>query len=526
MLRDIDLGDPSIQQVEAGWAAALSGAAGGRALTAVRGGRRLLPPQLLLVALKEALRDCPDGTSRGDLSDLDLVLQAVWSIGDELGTVRDADEPRWGGLPASLAAEMMANQYFNVAARPLPLIARTQSMWRDGWATSVDPALVLRAAGTPAELFMEATGCELDEFLGVATHLWVQAQQHRYLRFPPDFFTRLGVTPAAVERFLAATSIALADLQQYAAGQDAVRHPWDFNLLRERPLVQMPDGMVQVVRLGFVLERAFGQVPEFDVRQHLRQADGGGDRTVKGGREEAFRSALNTQFEACVGQSLRRIFPATGHFERVYTEHDMWRAWRTKKSKPKVSDWTVDCGDVWLCLDATNRRLIQNVVGGLATEKELDDELNAVLAGRKAAQMASTIRHLTSGLPQLARRNLPADTTFIPLIIIPDDGLPWNPAVHNRVQEMVAAAGTLKSARATPLGVITFQDLGLLERMVEQGRDAGGLLKSWRSQRPEMALQHFLEEQGFTLRRPQWEVDAFDRLTDELIDRMTKQANG
>ena len=173
------------------------------------------------------------------------------------------------------------------------------------------------------------------KFLGVAPHLWVQAQQHRYLRFPPDFFTRLGITSTAVERFLTATSISLSDLQQYAASHDPVRHPWDFNLLRERPLVRLPDGHVQVIRLGFVLERAFGQVPEFDVRQHLSQTGGGG-RTVTGGREKAFRSALNTQFEDCVGQSLRRIFPATGHLERVYTEHDMWRAWRTKKSKPKV----------------------------------------------------------------------------------------------------------------------------------------------------------------------------------------------
>src|SRR5262245_7120831 len=75
MLRDIDLDDPSTSQVEAGWAAALSGTARERALRAVRRGRRLLPPQLLLVALKEALRDCPAGPSRDDLSDLDLVLQ-------------------------------------------------------------------------------------------------------------------------------------------------------------------------------------------------------------------------------------------------------------------------------------------------------------------------------------------------------------------------------------------------------------------------------------------------------------------
>jgi hypothetical protein len=98
MLRDLDLDVPSTAQVEAGWASPLSGDAAGRARAAVRQGRRLLPPQLLLVAVKEALRHCPAGNARGDLSDLDVVLQAVWSIGDELGQFRDDAEPLWGGV--------------------------------------------------------------------------------------------------------------------------------------------------------------------------------------------------------------------------------------------------------------------------------------------------------------------------------------------------------------------------------------------------------------------------------------------
>ncbi|MFG1928946.1 hypothetical protein [Cryptosporangium sp. NPDC048952] len=523
MLRDLDLQALGIPAIEAGWAAALADHARTQALAAIRQGRRLLPPQLLVVAVKEALRYCPAGASRDDLSDLGLVLQAVWSIGDEVGHVLDEDAPTWGGLPASLAAEMMANQYFNVTARPLPLIARTQAMWRDGWGLSVDPGLVSRAGGTPAELFLEATGCELDAFLGVAIHLWVQAQEHRYLRFPPEFFSRIGIAEEAVERFLGAASASLSELQLYASGQDAVHRPWDFNRLREKPLVRLPDGSVQVIRLGFVLERAFGQVPEFDVGQHLRRIDGSGSLAAAGGRAEAFRFALNTQFEDCVARTLRRIFPATGHFERVYAEHAMRRAWRTKRHIPKVCDWAVDCGDVWLCFDATNRRLAQPVAGGFASLTDLDAEVEAVLAGRKASQIASTIQHLTTRLPQLTGRNLPAGTRFVPLIVIPDDGLPWNPAVHNRVQGLLAAAETLQSKRAAPLGVITFEDLGLLERVVEDGQDAGGLLWGWRSQRPEMPLQHFLNVQGVPLRRPEWEVEAFHRLADELTDRITSQ---
>jgi hypothetical protein len=525
MLRDLDLQDPSTIEIEAGWVSALPAAAQTRAVAALRRGRRLLVPQALLAGVKEALRHCPAGGDRGDLSDLDVVLRAVWSIGDEWDQIPEAGEPVWGAIPVSLAAEMVANQHFNVTARPLPMIARTQSVWRGGWSTAVKPALISRAGGTPGGLFRRATGCDLDDFLSIALHLYLQAQMHRHLRFPPEFFTRLGIAPAAVDRFLAATTKTLADLQQYAAGTDAVQHPWDFNQLRTTPLVRLPDGSVQIIRLGYMLERAFGQVPEFDVRDYLRQIDAGGQQMATGGREEAFRSGLDTQFETCVGQTLRRIFPVRGHLEQLYTEQRMWHAWSTKKAKVKVCDWAVDCGDVWLCLDATNRRLPQTVVGGYANPEQLDREIAFVLTGRKTDQMATTVRHLTTRLPALTHRNLSPGTIFIPLIVTPDDGLPWNPAVHNRVQEIIAASGKLQSRHIAPLGVITLEDLGLLERVVEDGHDAGRLLRRWRTQRPELALPHFLDQAGIVLRRPQWESETFDRLTDDLLDRMTAGAH-
>jgi hypothetical protein len=523
MLRDLDLEEVPEAQVEAGWAAQLPGEAASLARAAIAKGRRLLPPQLLLVAVKEALRFCPSGQARDDLSDLDVVLQAVLSIADELGEVREDDEPLWGSLKATLAADLLANQYFNTTARPAPLMARTQVTWRQGWSSAVGDKQRERAGGQPAELFAEATGCALDAFLGVATHLWVQAYIHKYLRFPPEFFDRLGIDRAAIDLFLDAASISLADLQQQVAQQPpATEQPWDFNALRRRPIVRLPDGSVQVIRVGFVLERAFGQVLEFDVADHLRKIDGGSHQRVKGGREEAFRSCLNSQFEHSVGEQLRRIFPSEGHFKRVYSENDMWHAWtKTKGNKPSVCDWVVDCGDVWICLDANNRRLSQPVVGGRADVSELDMELAAVLAGNKAQQMASTIRGLTQSLPQLTGRNPVPGTRFVPLIVTPDDGLPWNPAVHRRVQEVLAANGKLQTSRATALGVISFHDLGLVEHAADNGRDAGNLLATWRFQQPEIALQHFMHGRNEELHRPQWVTDTFSAFVDELMEQQT-----
>lgn len=58
MLRDLDLKEVPEAQVEAGWAARLPGEAALRARAAIAKGRRLLPPQFLLVAVGSATRCC------------------------------------------------------------------------------------------------------------------------------------------------------------------------------------------------------------------------------------------------------------------------------------------------------------------------------------------------------------------------------------------------------------------------------------------------------------------------------------
>jgi hypothetical protein len=465
---------------------------------------------------------CPLGSARDDLSDVSLVLQAVWSIADELSRVR-VDEACWGGIPATVAADVLANQHFNTVARPLPLVARTDAMWLHGWGETVKPRLRAKAGGSPAELFAAATGCELEDFHGVALHLWVQAQQRRYLRYPAEFFRRLGIPTAAVDRFLAATSVTLDELRADAAGRDPIAEPWDFNHLRRRPLVRLPDGSVQVTRLGFVLARAFGQAPEFDVREHLHRLDGASTAAMtSGGREQAFRSALDLQFEHAVGAVLHRVFPARGRLRRLYTEREMGKAWRSRGQTPSVCDWAVDCGRTWLLFDATNRRLIQGVASGLAGPATLDDEVKKVLADKKANQIASTIRLLSEQMTQLTDNNVLPGIRFLPLIVIPEDGLPWNSAVHQRVQEILRDSGRLRETRVEPLGVITLDDLGLIELATEQGHDVARLLSRWRREAPEMPLQNFLHSVGRVLGRPQWETAVFDRRVDELLDRMTR----
>ena len=84
----------------------------------------------------------------------------------------------------------------------------------------------------------------------------------------------------------------------------------------------------------------------------------------------------------------------------------------------------------------------------------------------------------------------------------------------------------INRSAAALLGIISLNDLGLVERAADDGRDAGNLLDTWRSQQPEVALQHFLHGRGAILRRPQWELDKFSQLVDELIAQQTANLAG
>lgn len=71
------------------------------------------------------------------------------------------------------------------------------------------------------------------------------------------------------------------------------------------------------------------------------------------------------------------------------------------------------------------------------------------------------------------------------------------------------------------MGVISLHDLGLVEHAADNGRDAGNLLATWRSQQPEVALQHFMHGRNEELHRPQWVTDTFSALVDELVEQQT-----
>lgn len=518
MLKDLDLGDSSARAVEAGWIGVIpDGEVKSRLLRAFDEGLRFLAPQLLLLAALEAIEHCPPGDPAADLIGAEAIFQLLLGIAEEAGSPRVGGD-EWGGLDSGLAAELIANQYFGHSVSPIDQMAWTNDNWRSPWPRpTVTQKLVHTAGGEPAELFREATGTEIDEFAAVGVHLWVQAQQHGYVRFPSEFFNRLGLDRAAVDRFLEETSTDLASLRSDVRDERSRTGSsrWAFHALRRRPIVRLDNGEWLVLRVGFVLQRALGDVTYWDVRTYLRAQD----KATGGKREEAFRSCLGSALEGNVERTLKRIFPGLVGSPRVFTEIAMQKAWGGKKKGqvPSVCDFAIDCGDVWLLFDVTDRRIPEALINGSANAAALDAELDIVLTRKKASQFASTIRLLTTDMGKLAKREPLANTLFVCLVITPVGGLGWNPAVDTRAKERLKEFGTLQSSRVLPVATLSVRDLTILECAVEHGHSASNLLADWRANGVGHSFEQVLQLRGIPLGFSEWIRASAMRLIDELV---------
>ncbi|MCI2239540.1 hypothetical protein MO973_38945 [Paenibacillus sp. TRM 82003] len=515
MLRDVDktwLTSADRLANERGWAAAATEPLRSRLLVRVSERRPLLVPQVILLAAAEALEGCAPGAPRNDLFGLDAILRNLLSIGQE----EPSHRPRpsglvWGGYDEELASELVANQHFNKSPQLAHLITEADFFWRREWPDKLPKKIRNQLPSTPADLYQLATGVTFDDLISIALHLWTQAEINNYTRFPFEFFEKLGVDENAIRRFLEITSIDSIGLAaEIAAERNECTIPsWSFNSFRRYPIVRLETGEYLVLRLGFMVERALGVPPSLDVAQSL----GPSSRQVV-----AFRAAAEAVFENSVGQTLSRMFNSGQLSKRVFDEVNMQKAWMGRSGqKPKVCDFAVDCGDVWLLIECTSRRIAADVVNASGGRESLERELDAVLTDRKAKQLNSTVHLIRHHLQKLCGYPPPDGTRIVPLVVVPNEGLGWNEVVAQQVREKVRKNSGLTHPSALPFAIITLRELRSFEALMETGQADASMLVRWRVAAPDMPLEHFIDQQGLPLNRPAWETNSFSLVTDQLI---------
>ncbi|MGF9648365.1 hypothetical protein AAIH32_10350 [Pseudarthrobacter oxydans] len=511
ILADIDLSSATERpEVDVRWAKRVSDKdLRDRLLVSTHLGSTLFAPQLLLLAVREALANCPPGPPTRDTRGLDLVVRCLLGIGDEASSTRRSDN--WGGLPGGLAGEMIANQNFNRSVNIGHQLTWIDRAWFQRWPYSTRATET--AGGQPWELFEEATGVQLEDFATVAINLYIRAS--RNVISSPDFDS-LGLPNRAIEHFIGVTSRAVSELRSEITREVEASSGslYAFNALRRFPLVRLRSGEILTLRAGFLVERAMSEVTYFDVRDYLSRTDKANGTK----RDEAFKSCTNDVLEYEAGVTLQRMFSRSKN--RVLCEKQLQRLFSSKTRTASVCDYAIRQGSTWLLIEVTDRAIPGQVVFGQASATSLDDELDRVLTDRKARQLASTI-HLLRKRNKTGNGRRPKDLTFIPLVLTAPAGLGWNTAVHQRVKERLRENFGLSEEFAASVALITLKDLRILENAAEQGQDVLKVLLAWRKSAPGDSLDNYLLEQGISLGAPEWEK----RRASQVVDRFVKRMN-
>jgi len=168
---------------------------------------------------------------------------------------RPAGEPMFGGLPESLAMEMVANGLFHGGEQPDVLLARTRMLW-ETYGSQIDlKRLKLRAR--PLDLLREATGLDFDDIaaLTFAYHGYIRAHQPGQPS-AVNAFAGIQVSRETVETYLATFASTVDEL---AGKLDASSGSWQMLPVQERALLRVGEALL-VLDEQYLIERATGPV--------------------------------------------------------------------------------------------------------------------------------------------------------------------------------------------------------------------------------------------------------------------------
>ncbi|MFI2473451.1 hypothetical protein [Nocardia xishanensis] len=260
--------------------------------------------------------------------------------------------------------------------------------------------------------------------------------------------------------------------------------------MTERPFLLIDDNTALLLRHQWGADRFFGNPLYWDTFINF-------GRIKPGSPAEAFSQAMNYVFERRVGESLENIVSYSPAMTRLITESELQACWTERAGQlPKACDWVITAGKACFVLDATNHHLNANLSQGVGSVAEFDAELEKHLVEKKLQQLVATMRQLRSRGRELG---VPPDAVFVPIIVIPDNGLP-NLALTD-FDFQYRSKGSLQEfdGYIYPPTILPLSSLLILEGLAElyKGKkDITSLIVLWRktcTNAVPVTLQSFLE---------------------------------
>ncbi|WP_139791958.1 hypothetical protein [Prescottella equi] len=515
------------------WAAAL--------IPMVRKGDFLLPPRTVAQVMREVLENstveptAPSATA-------ETILHLMLSINTEhlrneytddglvtpdvIHRIRDAviglDVDETMAMLRELMLDEVSALLYNAPLKLEVLQSNMQDTWFAPWP---DRANDPRLGRTPADAFAEANGIDLLDMLAVGQIISDQAAAGQ-VEFHRDELIRSGATDTAVTFLVQNMSLSPAKYRR-RLHRDRARgsvHNQRYTLT-ERPFVSFSDDSVLLLRYQWGIDRFFGS--------HLYwQTLFGFGKPEPRSAAESFSLGMNYVFERVVGDTLTRIVASSPSMSRTIPESELQDIWREKQGEvPSVCNWVIPAGQHCFVIDATNHHLNHELAQGLGSVDDYSDDMDRTFVDGKFRQLSETITRLRSR--DSSRLGLRRNTTYVPLVVVPENGVPNLDTTDLDLQLRSLPAFKRFDGHIYAPAVLTLSDLQLLEGIAEHYKmfriDVADIVVRWRAAcmnvQP-IRLQDFLEMNGFQRPLPRRMLRAHREMTHMLTSPSSAVASG
>lgn len=399
-------------------------------------------PQALMLAMRIALRICPeDGgeTANG------IIVPALLALHDDLEAPKGPRPADPLDTEHQLFREIVRSQVLAARWDYRSQMAHVQLRWHD-----YPGALGLRSEVNPADAFQNATGVSLEDFTGVGTAFWVGGINHpgTIVRFP----TEIRWDDERRERTLGLFTARVPQLREAVSQVVGVGEHYAFDQLRRWPVLRFGDDEFLVLSPDLLFDRIFGAPRLLDIKDAIPEAE----------RDTRWRPINETYQRMCefdAMEAVRRIAKREGH--AFYSEQQLRAAYEGRGVR--IAEAAIDTGDGWIVVEVSARRLTRpTVIDADAEALKNDIELGVK---RKFEQIDSIVSRLIDDETRLTGGPLRERTRFTRILVVAD-GFPVNPMTYEAIQR---ATATEVDPRLGPGHVIDQEELDIIESIVERG---------------------------------------------------------
>lgn len=510
------LGRASVRKLEIGFLESCTSEESKQAFELVRTGRCLFSSATLIRLVREIIEWCSeareeDRVEGGSISPPppDLLLRLILSINKsqvpEMGFSDDIspeqlaqaldeiskDQSRMKELESQMKLWELARLQTNAVVVWDVLLSDAFETWFKPWPKRAVYDLI---GETPEAAFSNATGAQLSEVIRLGRHLWLRGQEGA-LKFATESLIESQFSSEAVDLLVESASLTLREYRKRLVGErkqgDVSNRRYTF---AQFPILKLDKRRFLMLRSSWVADRLCGQQLYWQTFSGF-----GGAKDV---RAKQFSWAMDQVFERNVDYLLRRLRKKAPENFVLINEVRMQEEWGKRSGPPSVCDWVVQADDVCVLLDANNHRLDFHLAQGLADESHYVEDLEKSIL-KKCGQFRSTAVNLREN--GWGSSEVGQNTLFVPLIVVPNAGLPMTSLTDLDLAERAAPILEGAGAYFTTPGVVTWQDLQILEGLIDSHSPFGftELLVAWRKSCTwefPVRLQTFWGASGFRVR--------------------------